>query len=306
MNLTKKLIPILLIVAFVSINSIVGLKDDLKLDATTEPPTTTTTTEPTTTTTTTIETTTETTTTAAPVTTTTTVEPPTTTTAAPSDKIFNFTLPKNSSQSTCLRLKFSLAFDITYTAEFNGTKYNSTITVKLDDYKDYDGSCSNDTINTFWLKFDVNNKEWELSLSYLLKTKNEYALDTVSLKYVADAALFGNITKEDAGKPFESTGTKLDQFGASKGNSFKCSALTKFSLDEKVAVDFKNYQGQPFISPDSKSKDFDTAIECPADTSGTSKLVPIIVGSSLAVLVVLVLIAYIVGRHKHRNGYQTV
>ena len=130
--------------------------------------------------------------------------------------------------------------------------------MKLDDYKDYDGSCSNDTINTFWLKFDVNNKEWELSLSYLLKTKNEYALDTVSLKYVADAALFGNITKEDAGKPFESTGTKLDQFGASKGNSFKCSALTKFSLDEKVAVDFKNYQGQPFISPDSKSKDFDT------------------------------------------------
>lgn len=277
MNLTKKLIPILLIVAFVSINSIVGLKND---------------------------TTTTTTTTVAPQTTTTAA--PATTTTAPADKIFNFTLPKNESESVCLRLKFSLAFDITYTAEFNSSKYNSTITVKLDDFKDYDGMCNDSSVNTFTLKFDINKSEWTLTLNYTLKNKNEYSLDTVDLKYIADSTLFGNITKDDAGKTFESIGTKLEQFAASKGNSFKCSALTKFSLDDKVTVEFKNYQGQPFISPDSKSKDFDTAIECPADTSGTSKLVPIIVGSSLAVLVILVLIAYIVGRHKHRNGYQTV
>ena len=51
---------------------------------------------------------------------------------------------------------------------------------------------------------------------------------------------------------------------------------------------------------------FFLAIECSADTNGTSKLVPIIVGSALAVLVILVLIAYIVGRRKHRPGYQQV
>ena len=48
------------------------------------------------------------------------------------------------------------------------------------------------------------------------------------------------------------------------------------------------------------------AVECAADLTGTSKLVPIIVGSALAVLVILVLVAYIIGRRKHRPGYQQV
>jgi hypothetical protein len=47
-------------------------------------------------------------------------------------------------------------------------------------------------------------------------------------------------------------------------------------------------------------------MECAADQTGTSELVPIIVGSALTVLVVFVLIAYIVGRRKHRPGYQQV
>jgi hypothetical protein len=48
------------------------------------------------------------------------------------------------------------------------------------------------------------------------------------------------------------------------------------------------------------------AIECPSDQTGTSELVPIIVGTSLAVLVIFVLIAYIIGRRKHRPGYVQV
>ena len=48
------------------------------------------------------------------------------------------------------------------------------------------------------------------------------------------------------------------------------------------------------------------AVECAADTTGTSKLVPIIVGSALALLVIMVLVAYIIGRRKHRPGYQQV
>lgn len=249
-------------------------------------------------------TTTTTTTTLAP-TTTTTQAPSTTTTAPEVDKIFNFTLPKNESEHVFLRLRFSLAFDITYTAEFNDTKSNATVKVKLDNVKNYDGT-NNDAFNAITFTFDVNANEWEATLNYTLKNKNEYSLDSMILKYVADKTTFGNITKADEGKKFTSQGNALNEFAASKGNSFKCSAKTKFTLDEKVQVEFTNYQGQPFISPESKSKDFDTAIECPADTAGTSKLVPIIVGSSLAVLVVLVLIAYIVGRHKHRTGYQTV
>ena len=108
------------------------------------------------------------------------------------------------------------------------------------------------------LTFEINKNTWQMMLGFALKNKNEYALNSMSLTYMADSTTFGNITSADSGKIFESHGTNLNEFAASKGNSFKCSAKTKFALDDKVQVEFKNYQGQPFISPDSKSKDFDT------------------------------------------------
>jgi hypothetical protein len=235
--------------------------------------------------------------------TTTSTGPASTSTAGPPDvQIFNFTLPKNASEPACLRVRFSLTFDIDYNAEFNKTDFNSTARIPLDTVLDYDGIC-NDSLTTLSLKLDNN---WQLTFTYKLKNKNEYSLDTVALNYTTVPALFPNITDADKDKSISVMGTNLEEFQASIGNSFKCYALTSVDLTSGVKVEFRNYQGQPFISPNSKTPDFDTAIECSADTAGTSKLVPIIVGSSLAVLVVLVLVAYIIGRHKHRTGYQQV
>jgi len=93
-------------------------------------------------------------------------------------------------------------------------------------------------------------------------------------------------------------------FSANKGNSYKCFATTNIALSDQVNLIVSNYQAQPFLTE--KTQGFDTAIECAADTIGTSKLVPIIVGSALAILVVLVLVAYLIGRRKHRPGYQNV
>lgn len=45
---------------------------------------------------------------------------------------------------------------------------------------------------------------------------------------------------------------------------------------------------------------------CTADDEKSSNLVPIIVGACLAVLVVIVLVAYMIGRRRGRNGYQSV
>jgi len=45
---------------------------------------------------------------------------------------------------------------------------------------------------------------------------------------------------------------------------------------------------------------------CPADIAKDSNLIPIIVGACLAVLVVIVLVAYLIGRRRSRNGYQSV
>jgi len=128
-------------------------------------------------------------------------------------------------------------------------------------------------------------------------------LSNIKLDYTIDST-FPNVSNKEIGKHSIEL-TNLDYFSANKDNSYKCSSLTSIDLNGTVTLDLKNYQAEPFIK-DPKNNDFDTAIECPADISNASKLVPIIVGSALAVLVVLVLIAYVIGRRKHRPGYQQV
>ena len=48
-----------------------------------------------------------------------------------------------------------------------------------------------------------------------------------------------------------------------------------------------------------------TAQVCAADQT-TSNIVPIAVGAALAGLVVIVLIAYLIGRRKNKKGYESV
>ncbi len=38
----------------------------------------------------------------------------------------------------------------------------------------------------------------------------------------------------------------------------------------------------------------------------SSNLIPIIIGVCLAVLVIVILVAYLIGRRRNRNGYQSV
>lgn len=134
--------------------------------------------------------------------------------------------------------------------------------------------------------------------------ENSYELNVMRLLYKVNAEMFPDVDPDYIGIK-ETQGSNLKEFAANRGNSFKCISETKVELGS-VHADFKNYQAQPFLPSDSKTDDFDTAIECAADLSGNSKLVPIIVGSALALLVILVLVAYIVGRKRQRPGYQSV
>jgi predicted permease len=45
---------------------------------------------------------------------------------------------------------------------------------------------------------------------------------------------------------------------------------------------------------------------CQADLDKDSNLIPIIVGACLATLIVVVLVAYLIGRGRTRTGYQSV
>jgi len=193
----------------------------------------------------------------------------------------------------------SVDFNFIYNAVSNGSSHNESIKISLNNYTTYDGKCENET-NTLSIKFNTN---WTLNLEYILENKQDYRLKTVSLVYVVNNEQFPNVNNGSLG-PANAAASNLTEFAATKGNSYKCSAETAIKLDWNATVDVSNYIAQPFL--DGKTPDFSTAVECSADTVGTSKLVPIIVGSALAILVILVLVAYIIGRRKHRPGYQQV
>jgi lysosomal-associated membrane protein 1/2 len=54
------------------------------------------------------------------------------------------------------------------------------------------------------------------------------------------------------------------------------------------------------------SIDFSLENVCEADAEKDSNLIPIIVGACLATLVIIVLVTYLIGRRRSRNGYQSV
>jgi len=193
----------------------------------------------------------------------------------------------------------SLEFKIKYITEVEKVKSNATADFILHELDDFDGQCGEE-LEKLKLSFKGS---WSLELDYLLVNKAYYELNAIVFKYEVTAADFPNAAPSELGVKTVAA-SNLTEFSANKDNSYKCFAKSVLSLNDNINVEITNYQAQPFLSE--KQNGFDTAIECAADTTGTSKLVPIIVGSALALLVVMVLVAYIIGRRKHRPGYQQV
>jgi hypothetical protein len=193
-----------------------------------------------------------TTTTAAPITTT-TAAPVTTTTVAPVT-VLNFTLSQNDTSKTCFKMLISLSMNFSYVADktVNGTEYNTTVAIDLNNYDTFEGQCA-DSFDTLTIKFLEN---WSLTFNYTLD-KDEYELSKLSLNYVVDDKNFPNVKDSEKG-PRTAMLSNLTEFSALKGNSFKCTAKTEIKLNDKVVVDISNYRAQPFMNKDKSSDDFDT------------------------------------------------
>jgi len=130
-------------------------------------------------------------------------------------------------------------------------------------------------------------------------TPNNYALEEVMgfVHYMV------NKTEEEKSFTIE----ELFAFQTKRNSSYKCEALE--GLKQKkggdgVELKFEHLRMEAFrTATDSK---FSTAIECSLD-GYVADIVPIAVGASLAGLVAIVLVAYLIGRRRSRaRGYQSV
>ncbi|XP_006851583.1 PREDICTED: lysosome-associated membrane glycoprotein 1 [Chrysochloris asiatica] len=111
-----------------------------------------------------------------------------------------------------------------------------------------------------------------------------------------------NTTLPDARDPvFKATNDSLRALQATIGNSYRCNAEENIQVTKTFSVNVFNVWVQAFKV---EGNEFGSVEECQLDEN--NMLIPIAVGGALAGLVLIVLIAYLIGRKRSHAGYQTI
>ncbi|XP_010829840.1 PREDICTED: LOW QUALITY PROTEIN: lysosome-associated membrane glycoprotein 1 [Bison bison bison] len=111
-----------------------------------------------------------------------------------------------------------------------------------------------------------------------------------------------NLTLPDAKEgSFTATNSSLRALQATAGNSYKCNAEQRLRVTSSFSLNMFRVWLQAFRVDGDK---FGPVEECQLDEN--SMLIPIAVGGALAGLVLIVLLAYLIGRKRSHAGYQTI
>ncbi|NWR59287.1 LAMP1 protein, partial [Bucorvus abyssinicus] len=129
-----------------------------------------------------------------------------------------------------------------------------------------------------------------------------FALNASSEKFFLQGVNVNTTLPSEAKEPqFEASNNSMSELRATVGNSYRCSAEENLQVTDKAYVNVFNVQIQVFKIDGDK---FGAVEECQLDEN--NMLIPIIVGAALAGLVLIVLIAYLIGRKRSHAGYQTI
>ncbi|XP_069842786.1 lysosome-associated membrane glycoprotein 2 isoform X3 [Dendropsophus ebraccatus] len=110
-----------------------------------------------------------------------------------------------------------------------------------------------------------------------------------------------NVTITNATEMSQRTGYNLSLWEASVGNSYLCHKEQVIKVSEDLILNAFDVRVQPFGVHNAT---YAAASECFLDDD--SILIPIIVGAALAGLIVIIVVAYLIGRRKTYAGYQTL
>lgn len=187
---------------------------------------------------------------------------------------------------TCLLASMALQLNITYLKKDNMTTVTRAFNINPNDT--YSGSCGAHLVT-----LKVGNKSRVLELQFGMN-------DSSSLFFLQGVQL--NMTLPDAKEPsFSASNYSLKALQASVGNSYKCNSEEHIFVTNSLALNVFSVQVQAFRV---ESDRFGSVEECVQD--GNNMLIPIAVGGALAGLVLIVLIAYLIGRKRSHAGYQTI
>lgn len=224
------------------------------------------------------------------------------------DARIHWTVADKTTNKTCIIVDAdSVAVDVNFMTK-SGTveAYNATV----DSVVSVVGSCGdsqgNETFQTLTVSFlpgensSSSNQPWDLQLSFGSVDKNafkliDYRLITAHTSQM-NASYIYNFTKSDSK-------VEVEWYGS---NAFKCST-TKLPLVNDSVVEMEDVRVIAFAALNSSEFSKDQTYEMCSFDSRTSDMVPVFVGACLVGLVVVVLVAYLIGRARaKRQGYASV
>ncbi|XP_071163157.1 lysosome-associated membrane glycoprotein 1-like [Mytilus edulis] len=201
---------------------------------------------------------------------------------------------------TCLMFKAGIEF--TLPVLVNKVNVTKTLGINKEDKSnetEYIGDC--DTSN-MTQTMTVTFYKTSTMLMTFTKSDTGYYFSDVDITLNLNKELFPDIDREET-LMVRKTFLK-DQFAADKDGSYKCNDKSELAIQ---GVNFRTYNLQ-YAAFQKNITEFKSSgiSECSAD-SDTNSVVPIAVGAALAGLVVIVLIAYLIGRKRSRqSGYEQV
>lgn len=188
--------------------------------------------------------------------------------------------------TVCLMASMGLQLNITYMSLTQGKAVQEIINLHPNLTKP-SGSCEADSA-TLKLTEDNTNLTFLFSLN---STSSKYRLSGLELS----AKLL------DMAQPLSVSNTSLDYLQGTVGFSYMCRDEQSLKVGQNFSLNTFQLQVQPF---NVSGNQFGAAEECALDED--NMLIPIIVGAALAGLVLVVLLAYLIGRKRSHAGYQTI
>jgi lysosomal-associated membrane protein 1/2 len=213
---------------------------------------------------------------------------------------WNLTSPAES--SICLKLHAGIRLDITYET-INGTTAVASIISQNDTRLDEQGSkCTNgstDLNETLALDFGSNKLFLYFTRDKRITTddtQNRWQLFKVLFTFQYDEETFPGSKYLNTTDQQSNTNTTLSAIATSTDRSFSCVGTGAMEISDRFKLTFNNLRVQPFVTRD----EFSQADHCGADQEKTD-LIPIIIGAALAALVIIVLVAYLIGRARAQS-----
>jgi len=207
---------------------------------------------------------------------------------------------------TCARYMFGATLNIDYTDMLGKM---STAKIFLDNSTSiaHSGTCYNSSTDTSFVLFNLMLDDSTTNFTFTFNISGDtYDLVDIHVEYDPVSKYFPNHENISESSVDVATGD-VSLFSTETDHCYKCVSSSPVKINGSATITFENMQLQPF-GINSTTGEFSAVSVCDADNGDMSVIIPIIVGAVLAILIVIVIIAYVVGRTRanNENSYDAI